>query len=159
MRCPFCQHDNDRVLDTRASEDSFSVRRRRCCNNCRRRFTTYERVEEIGIRVIKKDLVREPLNREKIRGGIETACWKRPPSRERIDSVVEGIVAEIHGQFEDEVSSRQVGEIVMRHLAPLDEVAFVRFASVYQEFDNMNDFVKVLAMGQQNANPAADSHS
>ena len=148
MRCPFCRNDNDRVLSTRPSEDGLSIRRRRMCNTCRRRFTTYERVEEIGIRVIKKDLAREPLSREKIRAGIETACWKRPPSRERIDTVVENIVAEIHGQFEEEVTSKQVGEIVMKYLAPLDEVAFVRFASVYQEFDNLNDFVKVLSHQQ-----------
>lgn len=148
MRCPFCQHDNDRVMETRASEDGFSVRRRRFCNQCKRRFTTYERVEEVGIRVIKKDHVRQPLSREKIRSGIETACWKRPVSRDRIDNAVEHIVASIHQQFEDEVSSKDVGEIVMQHLALIDDVAFVRFASVYHDFDHLDDFLHALRTHQ-----------
>lgn len=152
MRCPFCQHDNDRVMDTRASEDGFTVRRRRFCNQCRRRFTTYERVEEIGIRVLKKDHIREPLSREKLKAGIETACWKRPISKESIDSVVESIVSDIHSEYEDEVTSEQVGEIVLRHLAALDGVAFVRFASVYREFENLDDFVKALTSKQPFAN-------
>lgn len=144
MRCPFCQHDNDRVMDTRANEDGFSIRRRRSCNNCKRRFTTFERVEEIGIRVAKKDHTREALSRDKIRSGIQTACWKRDISKDRIDSVVENIMCEIYGEFEDEVSSPQIGEIVMKHLAQLDDVAYVRFASVYREFEDLDDFVRIL---------------
>lgn len=142
MRCPFCRHDNDRVLNTRASEDGFAIRRRRMCNNCRRRYTTYERLEESGLQVVKKDSTRVPFDRGKIRQGIQQACWKRPIEAERMDVVAAQVEAEIYESFENEVPSRQIGEIVMRHLADLDKVAYVRFASVYRDFADVRDFVR-----------------
>lgn len=144
MRCPYCDADNDRVLDSRASEDGRSIRRRRMCNHCQRRFTTYERVEESTISVIKKGNVREPFSREKISRGLERACWKRPISAEQIRKIVSLVEAEIYQDFEDEVPSEAIGEIVMRHLVDLDQVAYVRFASVYREFKDLNDFVSEL---------------
>jgi transcriptional repressor NrdR len=144
MRCPYCDADNDRVLDSRASEDGRSIRRRRMCNHCQRRFTTYERVEESTIAVIKKGSVREPFSREKISRGLERACWKRPISSEQIRKIVSVVEAEIYQDFEDEVPSEAIGEIVMRHLVDLDQVAYVRFASVYREFKDLNDFVSEL---------------
>jgi len=144
MRCPYCDADNDRVLDSRASEDGRSIRRRRICNHCHRRFTTYERVEESTIAVIKKGSVREPFSREKISRGLERACWKRPISAEQIRKIVSMVEAEIYQEYEDEVPSEAIGEIVMRHLVELDQVAYVRFASVYREFKDLNDFVHEL---------------
>jgi transcriptional repressor NrdR len=145
MRCPFCQRDNDRVLDTRALEDGYSIRRRRQCNSCRRRFTTFERIEQPSIRVIKKDASRQPFDRERIRMGIERACWKRPVSSEAMQHVVQLIESEVHAHYEMEVDSRTIGEIVMRHLAALDEVASVRFASVYRDFNSASDFIRALS--------------
>jgi transcriptional repressor NrdR len=144
MRCPYCDADNDRVLDSRASEDGRSIRRRRMCNHCQRRFTTYERVEESTIAVIKKGNVREPFSREKISRGLERACWKRPISAEQIRKIVSLVEAEIYQDFEDEVPSEAIGEILMRYLVDLDQVAYVRFASVYREFKDLNDFVSEL---------------
>jgi transcriptional repressor NrdR len=114
------------------------------CNHCQRRFTTYERVEESTIAVIKKGSVREPFSREKISRGLERACWKRPISSEQIRKIVSLVEAEIYQDFEDEVPSEAIGEIVMRHLVDLDQVAYVRFASVYREFKDLNDFVSEL---------------
>lgn len=114
------------------------------CNHCQRRFTTYERVEESTIAVIKKGNVREPFSREKISRGLERACWKRPISAEQIRKIVSLVEAEIYQDFEDEVPSEAIGEILMRHLVDLDQVAYVRFASVYREFKDLNDFVHEL---------------
>ena len=144
MRCPYCRRDNDKVVDTRACEDGFSIRRRRECLHCERRFTTYERLEEIHIKVVKKDGVREPFNREKIRAGLEKACWKRPVSNDQIDSIVATVTSELFNDFEDEVNSRVIGQLVMKHLAEKDQVAYVRFASVYREFKDVRDFVDEL---------------
>jgi len=144
MRCPYCDADNDRVLDSRASEDGRSIRRRRICNHCQRRFTTYERVEESTISVIKKGSVREPFSREKISRGLERACWKRPISAEQIRKIVSLVEAEIYQEYEDEVPSEAIGEIVIRYLVELDQVAYVRFASVYRQFKDLNDFVHEL---------------
>ncbi|MFO0820328.1 MAG: transcriptional regulator NrdR [Pirellulales bacterium] len=141
MRCPFCRVDHDRVTDSRTCEDGQLIRRRRECLKCGRRFTTYERVEEMSIKVVKKDGVREPFQRLKIRQGLQKACWKRPVKDEQIDTVVSAIEREVYSQFEDEVDSRALGEIVMAHLAGLDQVAYVRFASVYREFKDVRDFV------------------
>jgi len=141
MRCPFCRVDHDRVTDSRTCDDGQLIRRRRECLSCGRRFTTYERVEEMSVKVVKKDGVREPFQRQKIRDGLEKACWKRPIKGEQIDAVVSAIEREVYSQFEDEVDSRQLGEIVMAHLSTLDQVAFVRFASVYREFKDVRDFV------------------
>ena len=144
MRCPFCRVDHDRVTDSRTCEDGQLIRRRRMCLKCKRRFTTYERVEEMSVKVVKKDGVREPFQRLKIRLGLQKACWKRPIKDEDIDKVVSGIEREVYNQFEDEIDSRMLGEIVMAHLVALDQVAYVRFASVYREFKDVRDFVDEL---------------
>lgn len=144
MRCPFCRVDNDRVIDSRASQDGFAIRRRRECLACRRRYTTYERIEETAIKVVKKDGVRDAFQREKIKKGLEKACWKRPVSDEQIEAVVSAIEADVYANFDTEVESRYLGEMVMKQLRQLDQVAFVRFASVYREFEDVRDFVEEL---------------
>ncbi len=144
MKCPFCEVDNDKVTDSRASEDGGAIRRRRECLNCGRRFTTYERYERTTMQVVKKNQVREPYEREKIRSGLERACWKRPVSAEQIDALVAAIELEVFDQFEDEIDSRTLGGMVMDRLRVLDQVAFVRFASVYREFKDVRDFVQEL---------------
>jgi transcriptional repressor NrdR len=144
MRCPSCRTDNDRVIDSRASEDGFVIRRRRECLSCKRRFTTYERLEEFEIKVVKKDGIREPFNRDKIRSGLAKACWKRPISDDQIEAIVVAIESEVHASSEPEVPSTVLGELVMQHLRKLDQVAFVRFASVYREFKDVQDFVDEL---------------
>ena len=143
MRCPFCQHDETKVIDSRTSQD-FSIRRRRQCLNCERRFTTYERIEESPIKVIKKDGTRVPFERSRIRTGIEKACYKRPVSDEQIERLLADVEAVIHEDGLREVPSRQIGEMVFSALRDLDKVAFVRFASVYREFKDVNDFVEEL---------------
>jgi transcriptional repressor NrdR len=142
MRCPYCHLDEDRVLDTRTAEGGYLVRRKRVCTNCNRRFTTVEKIEQANLRVVKRDETREPFDREKIRRGIERACSKRPVTSETIEQMVQRIEAEIHNDYETEIPAKEVGEIVMRQLASLDEVAYIRFASVYQEFHSARDFVR-----------------
>lgn len=144
MRCPYCRYDHDRVSDSRASEDGFAIRRRRQCLHCKRRFTTYERVDETGIKVVKKNGVREPFLRDKIRAGLTKACWKRPISDEQIDNLVSQVESDIYSATESEIESHKVGEMVMQRLATLDQVAYVRFASVYRQFKDVRDFVDEL---------------
>ncbi len=145
MKCPFCHADNDRVVDSRAHQDGFGIRRRRECASCKRRYTTYERLEELALKVIKKkDAVREPFNREKIHRGLAKACWKRPISDDRIQVIVAEVEQEIYDQSESEIESRVIGEILMKKLRDVDQVAFVRFASVYREFKDVRDFVDEL---------------
>lgn len=144
MRCPFCRVDNDRVIDSRASEDGFAIRRRRQCHNCKRRYTTYERLEAGSVKVIKRNGAREPFSREKIRAGLAKACWKRPISDEQIDALISRIESEIYEDTEAEVEAERLGQLVMQHLSELDDVAFVRFASVYRRFKDVNDFVDEL---------------
>ena len=144
MKCPICKTDNDRVVDTRASGDGYAIRRRRECVTCGRRYTTYERIEQSAIRVVKKDGARVPLDREKIKLGLSRACWKRPVSDEQIEDIVTSIEAAIYERWDSEITSRELGEMVMRHLSELDQVAFVRFASVYREFNDVQDFVAEL---------------
>jgi len=144
MICPFCRADNDRVIDSRASDDGFAIRRRRECLKCRRRYTTYERVEEMAVKVIKKGGVRVPFDRDKIKQGLLKACWKRPVSDEQIEAVVRAVEIDVYSNFDSEVESQYVGELVMQHLRKLDQVAFVRFASVYREFKDIRDFVDEL---------------
>lgn len=141
MRCPFCGLDNDRVIDSRASQDGYATRRRRECMSCTRRFTTYERLEEMTLKVVKKDGVREPFSPEKIKRGVAKACWKRPVSEEQIERIVSEISAELYGSADSEVTSQELGEMVMEKLSALDQVAYVRFASVYREFKDAQDFV------------------
>ena len=144
MRCPFCRADNDRVIDSRASEDGYAIRRRRECFDCKRRYTTYERLEEMAIKVIKKNGEREPFSREKMRQGLARACWKRPISDEQIDGVIAQVETEVYAKFDTEVESEYLGALVIQNLGDLDQVAFVRFASVYREFEDVRDFVEEL---------------
>lgn len=143
MRCIFCKHDESKVIDSRTSAD-FSIRRRRECLACGRRFTTYERVEDSPLRVIKKDGSRVPFDRDRIRKGVEKACYKRPVSNEQIDDLICAVEAAIYEDGQREVPSQQIGELVFNLLRDLDKVAFVRFASVYREFQDVNDFVDEL---------------
>jgi transcriptional repressor NrdR len=144
MHCPHCGSDNDRVLDSRACDDGRAIRRRRFCNQCRARFTTYERVENFALQVVKKDEVREPFQREKIERGVERACWKRPVSTETIRKLASDVEAEVQSDFDTEVPSRHIGRLVMERLVAVDQVAYVRFASVYREFKDVADFVAEL---------------
>jgi transcriptional repressor NrdR len=146
MRCPFCRVDNDRVTDSRVVDDGYGIRRRRECLNCRRRFSTYERPEEITIKVVKKDGCREPFLRDKVRNGVARACWKRPISDEQIDGLVANIEGELYANFDSEIDSRTLGKLVLDYLRDLDQVAFVRFASVYREFEDVTDFVDELQL-------------
>ena len=144
MKCPFCHADQDRVTDSRASDDGLAIRRRRECLKCQRRFTTYERYEPTTLKIIKKNGEREPFSREKMIRGLEKACWKRPVSQEQVEGVVTAVEREVYEQFEDEIDSTALGGLVMEHLRELDQVAFVRFASVYREFKDVRDFVDEL---------------
>jgi len=144
MRCPFCHLDNDRVIDTRSTEDGSVVRRKRVCGSCHQRFMTLERLEEASVRVVKRDQTREPFDREKIRRGIERACSKRPISSQQIEGFVQEIEREIYQKSELEVPTTEIGEIVMKRLAHADEVAYIRFASVYREFEDARDFFNAI---------------
>lgn len=144
MRCPICGVDNDKVIDSRASEDGYAIRRRRECMACTRRFTTYERLEEMEVKVVKKDGIREPFNREKMRSGLAKACWKRPISDAQINTLVSSIEAKIFSEYEAEIETSALGDLVMEELKKLDEVAYVRFASVYRRFKDVRDFVDEL---------------
>lgn len=144
MKCPYCHNDNDRVIDSRASQDGSAIRRRRECLKCQRRYTTYERPEDVTIKVVKKDGSRAPFDRDKIKRGLERACVKRPISTLRIESTVAAIENDVYQSFDTEVDARDLGLLVMEHLRRLDEVAFVRFASVYREFKDVKDFFEEL---------------
>ena len=141
LRCPFCGNENTKVIDFRPTEDS-SIRRRRQCEECGKRFTTYEKVETMPLMVIKKDNNREPYNREKIVAGIVRSCHKRPISLEKINQTVDEIENQIFNLEEKEVTTTEIGTIVMDKLKELDEVAYVRFASVYREFKDVNTFLE-----------------
>ena len=144
MKCPFCKKDNDRVVDSRSSSDGFVIRRRRQCNECRRRYTTYERMEEIPLRVIKKDGTHEPFDRQKILSGLLKACEKRPVSVTRLEEIVNRIELDLYEKYDREVKTKVVGEMVMQSLRELDQVAYVRFASVYREFKDVSEFMSEL---------------
>ena len=150
MKCPFCHEDNDKVIDTRTVEDGTVIRRRRLCQ-CNRRFTTYERVEATTVRVVKRDQTRVLFDPQKIRQGIERACWKRPITNQQLTDLVAEIAGEIDANYETEVSSREIGRLVMERLRTLDQVAYVRFASVYLEFQDARDFASELQpmLGEQ----------
>ncbi|MGF7010899.1 transcriptional repressor NrdR [Lachnospiraceae bacterium PF1-22] len=144
MKCPYCGHPDTRVIDSRPAEDGSSIRRRRSCDECTKRFTTYEKVETIPLIIIKKDNTREQYNRGKIESGVLSACYKRPVSADDIAKAINKIENKIFNLEEKEVPSSRVGEIVMEELKDLDEVAYVRFASVYREFKDVNTFMKEL---------------
>lgn len=134
MRCPFCQNSDTDVLDTRKLNDGEMVRRRRKCRACGRRFTTYERVESVSLTVVKKDGEREPYEREKIMRGVRTACYRRPIAAQQIEQLVNDVEGAIMSVDEQEISSKAIGDEVMRRLRELDDVAYIRFASVYRSF-------------------------
>lgn len=144
MKCPFCGEDNTRVIDSRPSDDNNSIRRRRECDRCNKRFTTYEKVESIPLVVIKKDNIREPYDRAKIEAGIFRSCHKRPISVDQMNALVDDIENTIFNLEEKEIPSNIIGEIVMDRLKELDPVAYVRFASVYREFKDVNTFMDEL---------------
>ena len=141
MRCPFCGHREDRVIDSRESEEDDYIRRRRECLKCERRFTTYERIEGISLMVVKKDGRREPFDRKKILAGLTKACEKRPVSTETLEALTDTIERNLQKRFDKEVHSKQIGEELMHRLHALDEVAYVRFASVYRQFKDLNEFM------------------
>jgi len=142
MRCPYCQQNDDRVVNSRSSADGTTVKRRRECNECGRRYTTYERIEQSVLRVVKKDGSREDFSRAKIRSGLTKACYKRPIPTEDVDRMVAEIERELNQQYEKEVPSDAVGELVMEKLRKTDDVAYIRFASVYREFKDVTEFVR-----------------
>ncbi|HOK80654.1 MAG TPA: transcriptional regulator NrdR [bacterium] len=142
MKCPYCGFMEDRVIDSRESEDGLQIRRRRECLRCEKRFTTYEEIEEKPLIVVKKDGRREKFNRDKIFNGIQRACEKRPVSTEQITTIVDEIEQELKQRFEKEVSSKDIGEMIIEKLRKLDEVAYVRFASVYRQFKDISEFQK-----------------
>ena len=144
MKCPFCNKDDTRVVDSRPVDDNSSIRRRRMCDACGKRFTTYEKVETIPLIVIKKDQNREQYDRRKIENRVIRACYKRPISAQQITAVVDQIETLVFSREEREVSSEVIGEIVMDQLKELDPVAYVRFASVYREFKDVNTFMDEL---------------
>ncbi len=144
MKCPYCANPDTRVIDSRPAEDGNSIRRRRSCDVCGKRFTTYEKVETIPLIIIKKDNNREQYERGKIESGILSACYKRPVSAEDIQKTVNNIETKIFSLEEKEISSSTIGEIVIEELKTLDEVAYVRFASVYREFKDVNTFMDEL---------------
>jgi transcriptional repressor NrdR len=144
MRCPYCGHLEDKVVDSREAQDGLATRRRRECLGCERRFTTYERIEEILPAVVKKDGRREPFDRKKILEGLTRACQKRPVSAAQVEGLVAAVERRVQELGEKEVPSRVVGEAVMERLRDLDQVAFVRFASVYRSFEDVGDFMSEL---------------
>ena len=141
MRCPFCGSEKDKVVDSRSSKDGSAVRRRRECLRCSQRFTTYEYVENVSLTIIKNDQRREPFDRQKLMQGISTACKKRPISMKKIESIVDKIENQLEKIGKSEIPSSEIGKLVMAELYEIDEVAYVRFASVYRKFKDVSDFI------------------
>ena len=154
MKCPFCAEENTKVIDSRPADDNNSIRRRRQCEKCGKRFTTYEKLETIPLVVIKKDQMREPYDRSKIERGVFRSCIKRPISVDQINELVDSVESAVFNLGEKEVESKKIGEILMDKLQQLDPVAYVRFASVYREFKDVNTFMdemkKLLEKQQKN---------
>ena len=144
MHCPFCHFEESKVIDTRSTEEGSAIRRRRECISCKNRFTTYEKIEEIPLIVVKKDGTRESFNRNKVLNGLIRACEKRPVSLEQIEQLVDRIETYLNNNLEKEVQSKMIGEMIMDALKELDEVAYVRFASVYRQFKDIDSFVDEL---------------
>lgn len=140
MKCPFCGNDEDKVIDSRPADEGLAIRRRRECLSCNARFTTYEKIENLPLVVIKKDGTRQPFDRDKIISGIMKACEKRPVSTEQVESIVNSIESQTQNSLKREISSNELGELVMIKLKEIDEVAYVRFASVYRQFKDVNSF-------------------
>lgn len=144
MKCPFCGHEDDKVIDSRPTDEGNAIRRRRECGSCLKRYTTYEKIESIPLMIIKKDNTRQPFNRDKLLNGIMRACEKRPISINDMEKLVEEIELELQNTLQREVTSKQIGEMVMAKLKKLDDVAYVRFASVYRQFKDINTFLDEL---------------
>jgi transcriptional repressor NrdR len=152
VRCPFCKEDRDKVIDSRSSEGGKVIRRRRQCLACKRRFTTYEKIgESVKLYVVKKDDSRVPYDRDKIIGGLQKACYKRPVSAERVQQIAESVEEDIFRNFGREVSSSFIGESVMRHLRAVDKVAYIRFASVYRDFTDAGELIEEVSEAIQEA--------
>ncbi len=151
MKCPFCSHENTRVIDSRPADENNSIRRRRVCDECGKRFTTYEKVETIPLIVIKKDNNRETYDRSKIEAGVLRACHKRPISAAQINQLIDSVETAVFNREEKEIASGIIGELVMNKLKDLDTVAYVRFASVYREFKDINTFMDELKKVMTNA--------
>jgi len=144
MNCPFCSHYETKVVDSRPTDEGQAIRRRRECLNCKKRFTTYEKIEEIPLIVVKKDGNREPYNRNKIINGLIRACEKRPVSMQKIEVIVDDIEKQLYNTMEKEISTKLIGELIMNSLKNVDEIAYVRFASVYRQFKDINTFMEEL---------------
>lgn len=144
MKCPFCGHDETKVIDSRVSESQDAIRRRRECLECEQRFTTYERVEEMPLMVIKKDGRREPFDRGKLMRGLVVATVKRNVSPDQLSGLIDDVESELHNSFRYEISSKQLGDLVLERLKTLDRVAYVRFASVYKDFQDLDEFTREL---------------
>lgn len=150
MRCPFCKEDHDRVVDSRSSDTGRIIRRRRQCLACKKRFTTYEKIgESFKLCVVKKDSSRVPYDRDKIVGGLQKACYKRPVSAEQIQQIADKVEEYIFRNFDKEVSSAFVGESVMKHLRVVDKVAYIRFASVYRDFEDAGELIEEVSQAIQ----------
>lgn len=141
MKCPYCQEDNDKVIDSRAGDEGYAIRRRRECLVCLKRFTTFERVAELDIRVVKKQGERERFQPDKIRKGLERACWKRPIPTDKVEEAITQIVRDVYSHASSEIDVDVIGGMVMDKLMELDDVAYIRFASVYRQFKDIHDFV------------------
>ncbi len=157
MKCPFCGDNNDKVIDSRSVKDGLAIRRRRQCNSCGKRFTTYEYIEMALITVIKRDGRREPYDRQKLINGIKTACRKRPVSEKDIENIVDEVENMIFHSQGMEISSMKIGECVMKKLRELDEVSYIRFASVYREFRDIGEFAEELKRLQDETGRSGDS--
>jgi transcriptional repressor NrdR len=157
MRCPYCGYEEDKVVDSRSSKEGQAVRRRRECLKCEKRFTTYEYIETVPLTVIKNDQRREPFERQKLLAGIMSACKKRPVSREQVDGIIDRIEDELQKSSKSEIPSTDIGKLVMSELYKLDEVAYVRFASVYRQFKDKDEFVaEVNGLGSKTGSSSID---
>jgi len=144
MKCPYCSFEDDKVIDSRPTDEGSSIRRRRECSKCTRRFTTYEKVESLPLMVIKKDKTRELFDRNKLLNGLLRACEKRPVSIHDLERLVDEIESQLHNSLQREITTQEIGEMVMSRLKNMDEVAYVRFASVYRQFKDINTFMDEL---------------
>lgn len=144
MKCPYCGYSESKVVDSRPTEEETAIRRRRECEKCAKRFTTYEKIEEVPLIIVKKDSSREVYQRSKLINGFLKACEKRPVSLKQIEEVVDEIEKELYNSMDKEIDSKKIGELVMKRLKQLDDVAYVRFASVYRQFKDLNTFVEEL---------------
>jgi len=156
VKCPFCGFTEDKVIESRATQDDTAIRRRRECLKCEKRYTSYEKIESVELRVVKRDGRREPYNREKIISGIVKALEKRPVPIKIINEVVDGIEKQIHSKYQGEVPTMEIGELVIDKLHEIDKVAYVRFASVYRQFEDVRDFVDEVKSMPRSEEPATE---